>query len=162
MRQLSRFADVGTRGLVLLGVSWLLLGASRLLIILVPFSVVRRLLGRYDAEPVATIDDLPSDRSARARGIGAAVERAAIHTPWQSTCYPQALAARAQLVLHRIPHTVHFGLRRAPDGDMVAHTWVRAGNLSICGGDGHDYVVVGSFSWAPRSHTDNVRRENEK
>ena len=44
----------------------------------------------------------------------------------------------------------------------MAHTWVRAGNLSICGGDGHDYVVVGSFSWAPRSHTDNVRREELK
>jgi hypothetical protein len=139
------------RELLRLGVSWLLLGAFRLLILTAPFSVVRRLLGRHETDPIVKIENLPTDQSARAHAIGAAVQRAARHTPWQSNCYPQALTARAQLLAFRIPHTVKFGLRRDTDGDMVAHTWVRAGEVAVCGGDGDDYFVVGSFSWLPRS-----------
>ena len=78
----------------------------------------------------------------------ARVELAAAYAPWRSDCYPQALTARTFLALRRIPHEVVFGVRR--DGDaLVAHAWVRAGDVEVTGGSGREYTEVGWFSWSP-------------
>lgn len=133
--------------------AWSLLGFTRLLILCVPFRVVRRLLGEdrstADAAPPVT---LSADQRARAERIGLVVGVAAQHTPWRSECYPQALTARIFLGLRRIPHRVCFGLRRDDDA-LAAHAWVLAGDVPVVGGDGSDYTEVGSFSWAPRDRS---------
>lgn len=147
--EVSGFVRIGHRDRFRLAAAWSLLGFSRLLILLVPFRVVRRLLGEHRpaAEPVFfAVNQL---ELARAERIGVIVQVAARHTPWKSECYPQALTARAFLVLRRIPHQVCFGLRRE-DGELVAHAWVLVADVPVVGGDGSDYTEVGSFVWLPR------------
>ena len=131
--------------------AWVLLGVSRFAILVLPFSVVRRALGeRRDTGDAATPAALERAGLVRAARIAATIDVAARHTPWRSECYPQALTARALLGLARVPHVVSFGVRR--DGDaLVAHAWVRAGEVTVTGGTGHSYTEVGSFAWAPRS-----------
>ena len=133
--------------------AWLLLGAASLLIALLPFRVVRRLLGEDQAHSGATAADpgpaLTPRQCDRARRIGILVAGAAAHAPWRSDCYPQALVGRTLLALRRIPHAVCFGVRR--DGDaLVAHAWVRAGELVVTGGNGQSYTEVARFVWDPR------------
>lgn len=148
------FGHLGRRDQVRLAAAWSLLGLSRLAILLLPFTVVRRALGeqRHPSAPAGNDPATPLDADTlhRARRIGALVRLAARHTPWRSECYPQALTARALLGLARVPHVVSFGVRR--DGDaLVAHAWVHVDGVPVTGLTGHDYTEVGSFAWAPRA-----------
>jgi hypothetical protein len=150
-RMVRGFVLLGPRDGVRLVTAWALLGLSRLAIVVLPFSVVRRALGeRRDAGargPVAAIDAATAAHAAR---IGATVALAARHTPWRSECYPQALTARILLGVARVPHVVSFGVRRDA-GELVAHAWVHAGDVPVTGGTAEAYTEVGAFSWAPRS-----------
>lgn len=133
--------------------AWLLLGAARLLIALAPFRVVRRLLGEDQARSgqSATAEGpaLTPEQRVEAHRIGSLVAAAAAHAPWRSDCYPQALTGRTLLAVRRIPHAVCFGVRR--DGEtLVAHAWIRAGDLVVTGGNGQSYTEVARFVWNPR------------
>lgn len=131
--------------------TWVLLGVARFAILVLPFSVVRRTLGeRRDTGDAAAPAQLERAALVRAARIAATIDVAARHTPWRSECYPQALTARALLGLARVPHVVSFGVRR-DGGALVAHAWVRAGEVTVTGSTGHSYTEVGSFAWAPRS-----------
>lgn len=140
--------------------AWSLLGFWRLVILLLPFTVVRRLLGEdraaATAEDTAPAPVLDEQSRARAARIGQMVLVASRHTPWLSECYPQALTARTLLGARRIPHRTSFGVRR--DGDaLAAHVWVRAGDVAVTGGDGRDYTEVASFLWVPAGRSERQR-----
>jgi len=152
-RLVRGFVHLGHRDQVRLAAAWSLLGLTRLMILLLPFSVVRRLLGeRRDPAAQLPPPQLTDDVLARAARIGTTVGLAARHTPWRSECYPQALTARVLLGVAQIPHVVSFGVRR--DGDaLVAHAWVHAGTVTVTGGTGNDWTEVGSFAWSPRNRT---------
>ncbi|MGO4255212.1 lasso peptide biosynthesis B2 protein [Marmoricola sp. RAF53] len=154
-RTVRGFVHLGRRDQFRLVAAWSLLGFCRLLILVVPFRVVRRLLGDHEGTGAASRAAPAAERpltaqdSARARRIGVVVDAAAEHTPWKSECYPRALTARAFLVARRIPHRVCFGVRR--DGSaLVAHAWVVAGDSTVTGATTKVYAEVGSFAWNPR------------
>ncbi|WP_260806600.1 lasso peptide biosynthesis B2 protein [Nocardioides sp. SLBN-35] len=133
-------------------VAWCLLGATRLLTVVLPFGAVRRLLGE-PAAPGAAGPPAPPEASARdlarARAVGRAVRYAATRTPWTSDCYPQALTARILLRGARVPHTVVFGLLRGDAGELLAHAWVTVGTVTVTGGSVREWTPVGSFGWHP-------------
>lgn len=143
------FVRLGLKDQVRLAAAWSLLGFYRLLIVLLPFTLIRRLLGENQQTSVlGPVPDLDALQRARATQIGRVVEAAAAAAPWRSDCYPQALTARTFLELRRIPHVVSFGVRR--DGDaLIAHAWVHAGDVAVTGGNGREYTEVGRFSWSP-------------
>ena len=148
------FVRLGLRDQVRFTAAWFLLGFHRLLIAVLPFTMVRRMLGEDQARPAGDATRAPEAvltdvEQVRAAHIGRIVEAAAAHAPWRSDCYPQALTARTFLRLRRIPHVISFGVRR--DGDaLVAHAWVHAGEVPVTGGDGRKYTEVGRFAWHPR------------
>jgi len=149
VRTVRGYVRLGLRDQVRFTAAWSLLGFSRLLIVLLPFTVIRRLLGEHqssrDLHAEVELDDV---QRVRAIHIGRIVEAAAAHAPWRADCYPQALTARTFLALRRIPHVVSFGVRR--DGAaLIAHAWVHAGDVPVTGGDGRDYTEVGRFAWSP-------------
>jgi hypothetical protein len=124
--------------------TWLLLGLCRLLLWAVPLKHLAPLhgkdLGTAVCLPLVNAADLR-----RARHIRAAIGIAARYSPWQATCYPQALCARLLLGAGRVPHVICFGLRRR-DGTPEAHAWVMAGPLPVCGGDSFGrYTLVRAF-----------------
>lgn len=127
---------------VLFVTTWILLGLARLVLLVMPSGSIGPLLGRAGGEVARA---LSVDDERRARRIGRAVTVASGHTPWLSQCYPQALVAHLELSAARIPHCVSFGLRRSDAGELLAHAWVRAGGVSVTGGDPSSYTVVGTF-----------------
>jgi hypothetical protein len=151
VRLVRGFGHLGHKDQVRFVAAWSLLGLTRLMILLLPFTAVRRLLGegRSHQGPAPEVV-LDHDTQVRAARQGRIIEAAARHTPWRSECYPQALTARMLLGAARIPHVVSFGLRR-DDGELIAHAWVQAGGVPVTGGTGRDYTEVGSFCWVPRN-----------
>lgn len=126
--------------------AWLLLGISKALIFTVQFQKLAKLLG-CSTEPVAWVPLLSVEQESRALMIGRAVRLAVAYTPWDSNCFPQAVAARCLLGLYGVPYAMFFGLRRDPaTQDMKAHAWVAAGKIRVTGGMGFGhYTVVGCF-----------------
>lgn len=87
----------------------------------------------------------------RAQAIGWAVRTAARHTPWESACLVQVLAARSMLRAEGIPGVVFIG---AGAGDAAraepfgAHAWLTCGEAFVTGEAGHErYAVIGVHRW---------------
>ncbi len=80
-----------------------------------------------------------------ARSVGKAVVSVSRHTPWNSNCLAQALAATAMLSRREIPATLHLGVAKH-DGELTAHAWVRSRGVPVTGGRGElGHATVWTF-----------------
>jgi hypothetical protein len=131
---------------ILLLEAFVLLGAARLGVLILPF---RRLAGSLGAHMKVADATIPPADLHLARMVGGAVRSAANYTPWESVCLPQAVAARWMLKRRRIPATLYLGVAKdvtAP-GTLAAHAWVSCGSVILTGAKGHrQYTVVSTFS----------------
>lgn len=119
------------RGLVLEAVC--MLGLCRFLVRYVPFRLTAaRMLGWFMAETVRTVP--PAD-AAVAADVGWVVERLADHTPWESACLPQAMAAQNMLKRRGIGSTLYLGLNKPGRhrAGHEAHAWLRCGAAVLTG-----------------------------
>ena len=126
----------------------LLLGATRLALLVVPFRRLAQFLGPTDSESPL---DVSGGVLAEASRVAWAVRVVSGRTPWASTCFPQALTAMALLRRRGIATTLYLGAAIRPDRDgMEAHAWLRCGPLYVTGGPGHlRYGIVARFSGTP-------------
>lgn len=76
--------------------------------------------------------------------IGKKVCGIAEHTPWESKCLVRSMTARKLLAEQNIPSTLYLGVGKE-DGKMVAHSWLRCGELYVTGGNGKQYATVATF-----------------
>lgn len=122
-----------------------MLGVMRLAVKL-PFRTVSRAVGLRRGE---TPDLVAQEAVARAAAIGWAVQAAASHLPWESTCLMQALAAAELLRRHGIDGTLYLGVatdQSTPEG-MTAHAWLRCGELVLTGeAERARYTPIASFA----------------
>lgn len=125
---------------------WLLLGISKLMIGTIQFQKLAGFLGQHMGITAWHPLLLPFQEQ-QALEISRALRLAARYTPWNSNCFPQAVAARCLLGLYRIPYALYFGLQRDPQStQMKAHTWVVAGKVYVTGGVSFDqFTIVGCF-----------------
>lgn len=126
--------------------AWLLLGLCRLAILTFPFRRLASSLGMHSQASV-WLPVLNQREEARAFRLSRVVHLASRYTPWDSNCFPQALAARLLLGLYGVPYALFFGLARDPNASgMQAHAWVAAGRVRVTGGNSFDrFTVVGCF-----------------
>jgi hypothetical protein len=131
---------------------WIFLKAwFRLAILSRPFKRQVRSL-QHRRERVAPPPLRPGEGEQAIR-IGELVTLAARHTPWQSPCLAQVLAAQRLLAARGIPGQFHLGVRRVASGDgqardLEAHAWLECGDLIVSGEWEHrDYTVVSTFAW---------------
>jgi len=125
---------------------WFMLGASKCVVLAVPFRKVASRLGcSVGLEPWIPI--LSEAQNRRAFQIGRVIRKVARLTPWDSNCFPQAVTARLLLGLYGVPYALYFGLmREAGSSAMKAHAWVVAGRIWVTGGDSFDqYAIVGMY-----------------
>lgn len=136
----------------LLPVVFILLGAARGAVLILPFKYYSRLIGRKVAFDLAN-RELTNQQFKRAVRIGRLIRTVARNTPWQSLCLPQAMVASILLWVYGIGQVTYFGLSRNSENlkakgldPLLAHAWVMAGDLPVTGGHGHrHYTVVASF-----------------
>ena len=123
--------------------AYLLLGVARLRINTVKFERLVRSLGVSGLETPA--DESP-ERLQEARRVAWAVRTASRYTPWQSNCFPQAIAARTLLRRKGIPSTLYLGAAFKARTELEAHAWLRCGPVYVTGGAGQlHFGTVGIF-----------------
>ena len=73
-------------------------------------------MGWFMAETLGTVEP---DKAKTAADVGWIVERMAEHTPWESACLAQAMAAQNMLKRRGIGSTLYLGLN-SPAGTRVS------------------------------------------
>lgn len=73
------------------------------------------------------------------------VGRVSKHTPWESKCLVRAMTAKKVLMNKRIPCTLYLGVGKE-EGKMIAHAWLRSGDMYVTGGTGKNFAIVTKFS----------------
>lgn len=126
MRLLDRLSRLPADDRRLLIEAGLDLVAASVAIAVQPF---RTVVGRACRTP-------PSPRRAdpaTAARIAWAVVAMARRLPWRTLCFQQGLAAHAMLRRRGLHSALHYGARRGEGGALVAHVWVRSGDLDVIG-----------------------------
>lgn len=138
-----------------------LLGATRLALLVVPFRRLASALGPADSESPDEVDDVAL---AEARRIAWAIRAVSRRTPWPSTCFPQALTALILLRRRGIPGTLYLGAAFRPDGvGLEAHAWLRCGPIDVTGGRGdRRFATLARFGAWSRHHESVAARGHER
>jgi hypothetical protein len=143
-RRLRRFFQIGGPRRALLIEAVLLLAASRVALIAIPFPVLARRLGHFvpPSDPrVNGANHRSAQEAERAAEIGWAVARAARYAPFKAVCLPQAMAARVMLKRRGIASVMHFGAAKGTKKPLDTHAWLDAAGVEVTG-----YPVAAQFA----------------
>ena len=128
-----------------------LLAIARLVIVVLPFRWVAPYLGQRMAE--TPIENLQLEQQQQLRQVAWAIRKLSPHTPWQSKCLVQAIAAKYMLQRRHINSTLYLGVMRNGVDDqsspepLKAHAWLRSGRMLLTGGQGYkQFTVVATFA----------------
>jgi hypothetical protein len=81
-----------------------------------------------------------------AASVSRIVDRICTKTAWESKCLVRALTAQKLLLRKDLHSTMYLGCK-LEDGKMVAHAWLRCGEMYVTGGNGAEagYAIVDKF-----------------
>ncbi len=113
----------------------------RLCILWMPKPKLERMMGERgeESQTEETLENLK-----RAMRISTHVNRITEHTVWESKCLVRAMTARKLLKEEGIHSTLYLGVGK-DEGKMIAHAWLRCGQMYVTGGNGKDYAMVAKF-----------------
>lgn len=111
--------------------AFVLTGAARLAVIVLPFKKLAAVMGKHTEESPVYADETARDICNK---VGWAVGLMSSHTPWQSKCFVQALAAQCMLKRRGISSTLYLGVARDGENRLIAHAWLRSGPDILTGG----------------------------
>lgn len=113
----------------------------RFCILVLPKVKLEKMLGERGEESIAQ----ESEKNIRiAKLVRFHVNRVSSHTPWESKCLVRAMTARKLLEEQHISSTLYLGVGKEGE-KLVAHAWIRSGQLYVTGGDGNGYAMVAKF-----------------
>ncbi|WP_461637526.1 lasso peptide biosynthesis B2 protein [Labilibaculum euxinus] len=116
----------------------------RFLLIFFPMKRIAALMGNNRTID-ATITNAKEQETIQQ--IKIAINRTKRLALWRFMCFEQGLTAKKMLKRQKINSTIYFGLSKTPDNKLKAHAWLKAGDLFITGGKGHQqFKVLDSFS----------------
>ena len=135
VNKLRRFwhLSLADKWLFLRAVYWL--GLARVWLARVPFRDLAERLsadaGTENADPELL------------RRVGYAVSAAGTNVPWRSDCFPQAIAAHRLLKKYGYASTIHLGVDKVGDDELLAHAWLSCGEIIVTGGsEAHRYAEI--------------------
>lgn len=112
-------------------------------ILLVPSAKLQK---HWGASKEESSKELSSWEYRYAYTISRYVNHYADRTPWESLCLVRALTARKLLSRKQISTTLYLGVGKDENGKMIAHAWIRAGEMYVTGGNGEGYGMVAKFA----------------
>ncbi|MFC3801796.1 lasso peptide biosynthesis B2 protein [Cohnella sp. GCM10012308] len=113
-------------------------------LILVPFHKYMHVLGQSMSETSLDTDHGKRESASR---VSSAIRRAGRLTPLDTRCLVRAIAAMKMLKRRGIESTLYLGTAKDKDGRMIAHAWLRSGNLYVTGAkEMRGFTVVGKFA----------------
>lgn len=151
-RKLKRFKSFTLEDKLFLIKAFFITGIFRMAMLYVPFSRLKNYMGKSNVESNKIITKEEYDEVVR---IAWAVNLASKYTPWESKCLVRALTAQYFLFKRNISSTLYLGVSKerilnpknsdSKSEDLIAHSWVRCGDVFVTGGNGEHYAVVAKF-----------------
>jgi len=65
--------------------------------------------------------------------IEKSIRRAVNFLPWTTKCFARAITAKRILQRKQIPSTIYLGVAKEGGNKMIAHAWLRCGNIIVTG-----------------------------
>ncbi len=109
-----------------------LLGFFRVCLAVLP---VHKIVGAMTRRS-AGAGDATEEELAVALRVRWAVEAAVRRSPVRFVCFPQTLAGYAMLRRRGVASTMVYGVKRSPESELIAHTWLVLGERAVVGGGG--------------------------
>lgn len=78
---------------------------------------------------------LSEEKKSQSNSVAKIINGLSVRVPWSATCLVKVLAADKMLKKRGIPHTIHFGVKKSPAGEMEAHAWLSVNNRVVIGGE---------------------------
>lgn len=155
MRRISKFIQLSFREKILFAEALLMHLWAGLLLKLVPFRRIPHLFGSRQFETpieeenqsrhnVSGQQSVCSQQSGTIYFIREAIARAGRVSPWKNRCLVSSLAARCMLNRRKIQSVLYLGVSKKPDGQTVAHSWLKAGKDEIVEMNG-EYTELYTF-----------------
>ena len=144
MRRILRFFRKPAREKRLILEATLFLGLARFAILFIPFKVKARYLGAHMKKtpnrPVATHKNALI-------AVARAIQTAGRHAPWECVCLGRSIAGKLMLNRRKIPATLYLGVAKDDDKNLIAHAWLRSGDMMVTGGrEAPDFTMVSTFA----------------
>ena len=143
LKKVKKFRTYLFQDKLLILKAFFITGIMRIVLILVPFKVLKKHIGKYDEESEHNIDNINTTKIEK---IGWVVTKISRYTPWKSKCLVQALTAQRLLCDKGLESTLYLGVSRSVNkGILDAHAWIRCGNIYVTGGNGEKFSIVARF-----------------
>lgn len=91
------------------------------------------------AEPYGELDVEPEQLASLIEIIGPRMRI------FECKCLPQAMCGKWMLSRRGVATTLHLGLRKGPEADLLAHAWLSLNGRTIVGGTAEKFYQVGEF-----------------
>ncbi|MBT3878988.1 MAG: lasso peptide biosynthesis B2 protein [Candidatus Scalindua sp.] len=122
----------------------LFLTLASLVRITIPLRWYAHFLGKHMNELQEEVDEKLKQKLLT---IDKSIKRGSKYLPFNCKCLVQAMAGKAMLRLRRIHSTVYLGVAKDEESKLIAHAWVRVGDMNITGGRGvKKYNVISTFA----------------
>lgn len=119
------------------------LAASRLLLIFKPFKKIAPDLGNNIDNKGCKLSEMDMEGI---KNISKMIQIASKNVPWNSKCLVQAITAKAMLSRRNIPCTIYFGLAEDSENKLIAHAWVKCGEIIVTGKLGMNrFKIINTF-----------------
>ena len=143
-RRLTKYMRLSWKIKIVLLTVFFLMGLIRLAILVVPF---KHLASRMGKEMSETSDEVGKKELSRAYKVGWCINKMSDFTPWESKCLVQALTAQIILKSLHIPSTLYLGITRESSNKLIAHAWLRCGQLIVTGAQERErFKVVAKYA----------------
>ncbi len=112
------------------------------ILLLLPYRCMKQYFGNYNE-----IDTHTSINLRELRCISIMIQKLGNIVPWKCTCLVNAIAAKIMLKRRNIPATIYFGMAKDSDKKIVAHAWVKCGDIYVTGEHiEYEFKAVGHFT----------------
>ncbi len=100
----------------------------RVIIILLPYSFLKPLLGKYNDKSLAEEHEIKVIRR-----ISYWISRLSCILPLKCNCLPKAITGKLMLKIRGINSTLYLGMSKNKDKKLIAHAWLKVGNIPVTG-----------------------------
>lgn len=144
MPKLKVFIGLGLVKQWLLIRVFILSGVYRFKMLYLPFKYLKKQMGVAKSE---SKKEVPLSYYEEARSIRNIVLLVCKHTPWERKCLVQALLVQHFLKRKGIATTLYLGVNKDKQDHLMAHTWLRCGEMIVTGQYEKDHFIeVAKFS----------------
>ena len=141
--KIEKFRTYSFQDKLLILKAFFITGIMRIIIILIPFKLLKKYMGEYNEE--SSFYSYRENNN-RIEKICWAVTKISKYTPWKSKCLVQALTAEKLLYDEGFESTLYLGVNKnLKTGVIEAHAWLRCGEVYVTGGNGNEFFIVAKF-----------------